>query len=146
MIIKQKTNQKFITKDVAGNPNGFLLPIYNHHENFFELGREPKQVYLTVVEPGHIKGPHLHYIRQGCFTCIKGNARFVLKTAEGYQVILSGDDYEYRSVVVPTGVPAALQCMGEEAAYVLNMPSPAWTPDMNDEHSSDFSDFDFQQL
>lgn len=146
MTIKQKTNPKFITKDPDGKVNGFLVPIYNIHEGFFEPGKEPQQVYLTVVEPGHIKGPHLHHIRTGCFTCIKGNARFLLKMPDGYQVIFSGDDHEFRSVVVPTGVPAALQCLGDEAAYVLNMPNPAWTPDMNDEHSTDFSDFDFQQL
>jgi len=44
---------------------------------------------------------------------------------------------------VPTGVPAAIQCLGNEEAYMLNMPNPAWTPEMNDEHHADFKDFDF---
>ena len=42
-----------------------------------------------------------------------------------------------------SGVPAALQNICEEEAFVINMPHPAWTPDMNDEHTADFSDFDF---
>ena len=67
----------------------------------------------------------------------------MLKLPEGYKVFYSGENHEYRSVIVPTGVPAALQNIGDEDAYVLNMPNPAWTPDMNDEHTADFSDFDF---
>jgi dTDP-4-dehydrorhamnose 3,5-epimerase len=143
MKIQIKSNKKFITNDSNNQKNGFLVPIYNIHDEFFQRGKEPEQVYLTVISPGQIKGPHLHFIRTGCFTCIKGNARFILKTAEGYEVVLSGEDHEYRSVIVPAGVPAALQNIGECEAFVLNMPQPAWTPDMNDEHSSDFSDFDF---
>jgi len=138
-----KSNPKFITKDSENVPNGFLVPIYNIHEGFFPPGKEPQQVYLTVISPRQIKGPHLHFIRTGCFTCIKGNARFVLKTENGYEVVYSGEAHEYRTVIVPTGTPAALQNLGDEDAYVLNMPNPAWTPDMNDEHSADFSDFDF---
>ena len=143
MNIQTKTNGKFITKDHNGNPNGFLVTLYNIHDGFFPPGKEPQQVYLTVIAPRQIKGPHLHYVRTGCFTCIKGNARFVLKLPEGYQVFDSGEDHEYRSVIVPTGVPAALQNVGNEDAYVLNMPNPAWTPDMNDEQGADFSDFIF---
>jgi dTDP-4-dehydrorhamnose 3,5-epimerase len=143
MNITTRVNKKFVTRDHQDNANGFLVPIYNIHDEFFPPGMEPKQVYLTVINPHQIKGPHLHFIRTGCFTCIKGNARFVLKTANGYEVFYSGEDHEFRSVIVPSGVPAALQNLGSQEAYVLNMPTPAWTPTMNDEHTADFSDFDF---
>ena len=145
-LLNSKSNPKYQTKNNQGRVNGFLVPIYNIHDGFFPSGKEPQQVYLTVIAPGEIKGPHLHFIRTGCFTCIKGNARFVLKTDEGYQVVMSGEDHEYRTVIVPTGVPAALQNLGKEDAYVLNMPHPAWTQDMNDEHSAEFSDFDFSVI
>lgn len=144
--MKTKVNQKHITKDHAGQPNGFLVPLYNVNDRFFEPGKEPQQVYLTVIDPHKIKGPHLHFIRTGCFTCIRGNARFVLKMEKGYEVFYSGENYEYRMVIVPTGVPAALQNLGEDQAYIINMPSPAWTPTMNDEYTADFSDFDFNKI
>lgn len=146
MTLQTKTNPKFITKDSTGEPNGYLVPIYNIHDGFFPPGKEPQQVYLTVIAPRQIKGPHLHYIRTGCFTCIKGNARFVLKTSAGYEVVYSGEAHEYRTVIVPTGVPAALQNLEDDESFVLNMPNPAWTPDMNDEHGADFSNFDFTAL
>ena len=143
MTIANKVNKKYATKDHQGQTNGFLVPIYNVNEDFFPAGLAPQQVYLTVISPRLIKGPHLHFIRTGCFTCIKGNARFILKTEAGYQVFYSGESHEFRSVIVPTGMPAALQNLGEDEAYVLNMPTPAWSPTMNDEHTADFSDFDF---
>ncbi|MGQ0739700.1 MAG: WxcM-like domain-containing protein [Bacteroidota bacterium] len=143
MEIRTIVHKKFLTKGDDNRVNGFLVPLYNIHDKFFETGKEPQQVYLTSVLPGTIKGPHLHFIRTGFFTCIKGNVRVVLKTDNGYKVFLSGVDHNYLSVEIPTGVPAAIQCLGEEEAFILNMPNPAWTPDMNDEHSADFSDFDF---
>jgi hypothetical protein len=143
MRIKQKTNRKFETKSNLGLVNGYLVPIYNIHDGFFPKGEEPQQVYMTVISPSQVKGPHLHFIRTGCFTCIKGNARFILKSDDGYEVIYSGEDYEFTTIIVPTGVPAALQNLSDEDALILNMPQPAWTPDMNDEHTADFSDFNF---
>jgi dTDP-4-dehydrorhamnose 3,5-epimerase len=143
MPVITKANPKFVTKNHNKQPNGFLVPIYNINDGFFPSGKEPQQVYLTVIGPRQIKGPHLHFIRTGCFTCIKGNARFVLKTEAGYELIYSGEAHEFRTLIVPTGVPAALQNLGDDEAYVLNMPNPAWTPTMNDEHTADFSDFDF---
>ena len=146
MDIKYKGNRKIITKNSKGIENGFLVPIYNINEGFFEKGNEPKQVYLTVVESKEVKGPHLHFKRNGCFTCIKGNARFILKIDNSYKEYLSGEDYQFSSVIVPKGIPAALQNIGNDRAYIINMPSPAWTPEMNDEHSADFSDFDFENF
>jgi dTDP-4-dehydrorhamnose 3,5-epimerase len=143
MEIRTLPHKKFTTKDEHGEVNGFLVPIYNIHDNFFAEGKEPQQVYMTTILPGTIKGPHLHFIRTGFFTCIKGNVRVVLKTEEGYKVFYSGEDHEYLSIEVPTGTPAAVQALGDEEAFLLNMPNPAWTPDMNDEHTADFDDFDF---
>jgi dTDP-4-dehydrorhamnose 3,5-epimerase len=143
MEIRTNPHKKFTTKDEHGGVNGFLVPLYNIHDKFFAPGKEPQQVYLTTILPGTIKGPHLHFIRTGFFTCIKGNVRVVLKVDGAYHVFFSGEDHQYNSIEVPTGVPAAVQCLGDEEAYLLNMPNPAWTPDMNDEHTADFSDFDF---
>ena len=143
MDIRTLEHKKFETRDEAGEVNGFLVPIYNIHDGFFSEGKHPQQVYMTTILPGKLKGPHLHFIRTGFFTCIKGNVKVVLKLEDGYKEFFSGENNEYRSIEVPTGVPAVVQCVGDEEAFLLNMPSPAWTPDMKDEHSADFSDYDF---
>ena len=141
MDIRTQPHAKHITKDEAGKPTGYLVPIYNNNDGFFAPGAEPKQVYLSVIAPGLKKGPHLHHIRTGFFTCVRGDVKIVLKTAQGYKELYSGENHRYLSVEVPAGVPALLINTGDGEAFVLNMPSPAWTPAMNDEHTADFSDY-----
>lgn len=134
---------RITTKSAAGKPTGWLVPIFNVHESPIAPEQFPKQVYLTVIAPGEIKGPHLHLDRWGLFTCIKGNARIVVRTAAGYEDYLTGELHGFATVQVPAGIPAALQNIGDEEAYLLNMPSPAWRPDAQDEHPASFDDFDF---
>jgi hypothetical protein len=141
MNLRTQAHKKFVTRDHKGQSNGYLIPLYNIHDGFFAPGREPKQVYLTVVAPRCKKGPHLHLIRTGCFTCIKGNIRVVTKVDGHYMEYFSGEDHQYLSIEIPTGVPTVIENIGAHEAFVLNMPDPAWTPEMNDEHVADFSDF-----
>ena len=143
MDLRIQKHQKFVTKDEDGQPNGYLIPIYNINDGFFSPGTEPKQVYLTVVSPGKYKGPHLHFIRKGFFTCIRGNIKIIIKSDGEYKVFFSGESFDYASIEVPIGVPAVIQNIGIDEAFVLNMPNPAWTPEMQDEHTADFSDYDF---
>jgi dTDP-4-dehydrorhamnose 3,5-epimerase-like enzyme len=143
--MKTKKNQKFDTKDEKGNLNGYLIPIYNIHDKFVEKGKEPQQVYLTVVKQGSVKGPHLHYVRTGLFTCIKGDIKIVTKEKGVYHEYYSGENNDYLSVIINNGTPAAIQNIGDGDAFLLNMPSPAWTPTMNDEYNDDFSDYNFNK-
>ena len=136
-------NKLYKTFDEQGEVNWSLVPIYNENENKYPIENGPKQVYLTTIKVGKIKGPHLHFIRTGYFTCISGDVRIVVKTDGAYKTYFSGESYDYASVTIPVGIPAALQNVWQKDALVLNMPSPAWTPEMNDEHSADFGDFDF---
>ena len=141
MEIRTLEHKKHITYDENKITNGFLISLYNINDKFFSPGKEPQQVYLTTILPQSVKGPHLHYIRTGYFTCILGNVKIVLKTESGYKEFYSGTDYNYLSVEVPAGIPAVIQNIGSIEAILINMPNPAWTPNMNDEYSADFSDY-----
>jgi dTDP-4-dehydrorhamnose 3,5-epimerase-like enzyme len=144
MPMRSREHAKFITKDAAGEANGWLVPIVNVHDDFPDAAQWPKQVYLTVVAPGKVKGPHLHLKRWGLFTCIAGNVKIVTRAADGtYEETFSGVDHGFRTVHVPAGVPAALQNSGESEAYVLNMPSPSWHVDDQDEHEVTFEGYSF---
>ena len=138
-----KKNRKYITTNRSGKPNGFVVPIINVHDQFVDEERWPKQIYLTVVTPKEVKGPHLHYKRWGLFTCIKGNIKIVIRIEGEYQEYFSGEDFEFQTVQVPSGIPAALVNIGDENAYILNMPSPSWHPDDIDEWEVSFNDFHF---
>jgi dTDP-4-dehydrorhamnose 3,5-epimerase-like enzyme len=145
VTIRRLPHKQIITRDSQGEVNGFLVPIFNARENSLAAAQHPQQVYLTVVAPGKIKGPHLHLKRWGLFTCIKGNGRIVVRTENGYEEFKSGEAYEYATIQVPAGVPAALQNIGDMDAYFLNMPAPAWAVDDQDEHPVSFDDYDFSK-
>ena len=143
MRITSYTHPKLPTQNLKGEKNGYLIPIYNENESPIQPAQKPCQVYLTVVAPGAIKGPHLHMQRWGLFTCIKGNVKIIVKTPQGYEDHFSGEDHEYRTVQVPEGWAAALHNQGKSEAFVLNMPSPAWTVENQDDHPVSFEDYRF---
>ena len=124
------------TKDATtGKLNGYLIPLWNCHEQDWR----PDQVYVTVVEPACSKGPHLHKKRFGRFVCITGNVEIITRRAKHpetnglYQRHLSGEDHDYALIEVPAGVPAEICNIDSIPAVVLNMPTPAWRPDDQDE-------------
>jgi len=143
--IRKKKNKKIITKNLLGKENGFLIPIINIHDQFIEEAQWPKQIYCTTVTPNEVKGPHLHKKRWGLFTCIKGNAKIVTRINGHYEDCFTGEDYDYATVQVPAGIPNALVNIGDCDAYIINMPSPAWHIDDQDDWEVQFDDYDFSQ-
>ena len=113
------------TRDAQGNPNGWLLTCWH-----IDDGPQIDQVYLTVIAPGAVKGPHLHHRRRGLFTLIKGTARIVQRIAGAYVAteMVVGSRLE-----VAPGIPAALYNTGQDEAFLLNMPSPPWRASEPDE-------------
>lgn len=139
-MIRRKPNPRIVTTDRDRRPNGFLVPIYNVHDGFVSREQQPQQAYLTVVAPRSTKGPHLHMRRWGLFTCVSGNVRIVVREEERYEHYYSGELYDYQTIQVPAGLPAALVNDWDEPAFVLNLPSPAWQQDDQDDHPVKFDE------
>lgn len=144
MRIKVRDNTRIITKDNNGEDTGWLVPIFNVHDDFLHPDQYPEQVYLTVIGVRNVKGPHLHKKRWGLFTCIRGNAKIVVRTGSGYEEYYTGEEYNFRTIQVPAGTPAALQNIGDEEAFVLNMPAPSWHIDDQDDHPVSYDDYIFK--
>lgn len=127
-----ETVKPVVTRGKDGEYNGWLLPIWNATESDYR----PDQLYLTVVNPGCVKGPHLHLKRAGRFVCVKGNVKIVTRTLDAYTEHFTGDEVTngFQVVSVPPGVAAAIYNVGDVPAYVLNMPTPAWTPEDQDDN------------
>ena len=118
---------KIETKDPQGRVNGWLLPVWNSTD-----GPKIDQVYLTVISQGMMKGPHLHNVRRGYFKVLKGAVLLVWRYPEDvYHQLALG--VTSNPCIVSSGVPAAFYNRGLGDAYVLNMPSPAWSKDEPDE-------------
>jgi len=144
MPVLVQHHPKIATRTETGQTNGWLVPVFSVHDGVVDAAQHPRQVYLAVIARRAVKGPHLHLKRWGLFTCIRGNARIVVRTESGYEEYLTGEDHGFATVQVPAGSPAALQNLGEDDAYVLNMPSPAWKVDDQDEHPVSFDDYTFR--
>lgn len=120
--------ERIATKDKAGRPNGWVLPLWN-----VDSGQPCEQVYVTAIAPAAMKGPHLHMKRAGRFCCIKGDVRIVTREGDQYIDHVSGETSGHEIVQVPAGTPAALYNIGEGEALVVNMPSPQWRADDQDQ-------------
>ena len=70
--------EKHDTKDIHDkHQNGSLTVVWRDWDKL--LVNDPKMVYVSSVNPGEIKGPHLHKKRNSYFTCIHGKVVFILK-------------------------------------------------------------------
>jgi quercetin dioxygenase-like cupin family protein len=127
MITELKT---IPTKDDKGTPNGIVVPIWHVDD-----GSKVDQVYMTTILPGCQKGPHRHEKRCGAFTVIRGRVLIVTKHGDKYREHLcDADTREFRTIHVAPGVTAALYNVGSSIeALVLNMPTPPWRADDQDE-------------
>ena len=124
-------------------PNGWVLPIFNENDGFVDKKNHPKQVYLTVVTGFNIKGPHLHKRRSGLLTCIVGNVKIIVRQKGKYHEFFTGENFGFRTIKIPAGIPMAIQNVDDTDAYVLNMPSPAWSKEDLDDHPVNFDDYVF---
>lgn len=134
--------QRHVSKNKDGRPNGYVVSLYKDWEGLFKS--EPKQVYLNITAPGEKKGPHLHMQRWDYFTTIKGSARFVIKYGpRDYEVIdvHVRDGEGIKIVEVPPAIPCLIVNIGQEEAWVLNMPNPAWHPDHPDDNPVSYDDY-----
>lgn len=133
---------KFDTKNIIDkHVNGSLTLIWRDWDNI--LKNTPKMVYITSVNRGEIKGPHLHTKRNSYFSCIHGNVLFVIKDNNGkYHEIVSNHD-EPIIVFVPSGIPSAHINLSESTSRVLCLADIAWRPDDNEMENIVFDDYDF---
>ena len=65
-----------------------------------------------------------------------------MPTEVGYRRYLSSEDHGFATIQIPVGVPAMIVNIGEEEAHLLNLSSPEWRPDDQDEHPVSFDDYD----
>ena len=140
------------TKDfITGEVNGRFIPIWRDWDSYLEV--PPKMVYMTACLPGKIKGPHLHRMRWGYLTCIKGRVVFVIKhqlmNEKGemnhrYEEIIL-DASNPQVIEIPPNVPQAHVNIGEEEAIIVNICNPAWHPDNQDNYAAEYDDYDFSR-
>jgi len=129
------------TKDVRhGHQNGVFIPVWRDWDKEYE--HDPKMVYVTTCFPGELKGPHLHKTRWSYLTVLKGKVAFIVKTDAGFKEYVISDE-KPQTLVIPAGIPQAHVNIGAVDAIVMNLCTPAWHPDNQDNYTADYGDYDF---
>jgi len=132
------------TKDVLDNHvNGSLTVIWRDWDKIFPT--EPKMVYVSSVNPGEKKGPHLHTKRDSYFVCIRGKVVFIVKDHEGKYHEIESSEEDPVLVQIPKNFPSAHINTSNQIASVLALASIAWRPNDNEMINVTFDDYDWNK-
>jgi dTDP-4-dehydrorhamnose reductase len=146
--IRVKECRKHATKDVNGRENGYVVPILSRLDDpGFVQDERFSHYYLTVAEPGSIKGWHTHRRKTGHFFVVDGLAKLVLHDGRRFKEFLLGreDGQEHDRVVrVPAGITAAIKAVGRKPALIINYSSPPYDPRDRDEMATTDIPYDWQ--
>lgn len=132
------------TKDIKDqHVNGSLTVIWRDWDNIIK--NEPKMVYVSSINPGEIKGPHLHVKRDSFFVCIHGKVVFIIQDKNGkYQEIESSDDNPIL-IHVPKNYPSAHINTSTDISRILVLADIAWRPNDNEMKNVIFDDYDWSK-
>ena len=119
---------------------GFLMEMLRCDDSFF---KRFGQVYLSVCNPGVVKGWHYHKVQNDHFVVVSGEGRVVLydrrpgsKTfGEVNEFVLSTKDPLL--VSIPREVLHGIECVGDEPCYLINVPSEPYNYKSPDEFRVD---------
>ena len=70
--------------------NGSLTVVWRDWDKILEA--VPKMIYVSSVNPGEIKGPHIHTKRDSYFVCIRGKVVFIAKDKNGKYLEIESDE------------------------------------------------------
>ena len=143
-IIESLKLEKYPTKSILDQHiNGSLTVVWRDWDNIIKS--DPKIVYVSSVNPGEIKGPHLHTRRNSYFVCVHGKVVFIIKDKNGkYQEIESGED-DPVLVQVPKSFPSAHINISSGISRVLALADIAWRPNDNEMQNVAFDDYDWSK-
>jgi len=136
--------EKHETKDVKkGHVNGALTVIWRDWDKIIQ--HEPKMVYVSTVNPGETKGPHLHKQRTSYFSCIHGKVIFIIRDNDGKYFEIETTAEEPLLVKIPKGIMSAHINPTKDVGRVLALADIAWKPNDNEMENGLFDDYDWKK-
>ena len=142
--IKSHTLEKHQTKDIRdGHVNGSLIPVWRNWDKTISV--QPEMVYVTSINPGDRKGPHLHIIRHSYYVCIKGKVVFIIKEKSGKYLEIESSEENPVLVEIPKDYSSAHINLSNEPSIILSVVNPSWKPDNRDEHNVTYDDYDWDK-
>ncbi len=131
------------TKDIVDSHiNGELTVIWR---NWDDIIKNPEMVYLNSVNPGEIKGPHIHKNRTSYFLCLNGKMIIVVQDTDGKYHEIETDSTEAKLISVSNGIPAAIVNPSQNISKILVLADVAWKPNDNEMKNVTFDDYDWNK-
>lgn len=138
------TLEKHQTRDTNdSHVNGELTVIWRDWDEI--LPNEPKMVYINSINPGEIKGPHLHKRRTTYFYCISGDIVIVIQDNDGKIHEISTNLKSPILISVPKGMAAAIVNPNNEISKVLVLADVAWRPNDNEMENVQLDNYDWNK-
>ncbi len=132
------------TRDVKNQHiNGSLTVILRDWDNI--LKNEPKMVYITTVNPGEIKGPHLHKKRTSYFFCFKGKVVIIVRDLDGKYHEIETSEKEPKLIQVPKKFASAHVNLSDKPSTILTLADIAWRPNDNEMENLTFDDYNWEK-
>ena len=136
--------EKHQTKDTTDSHiNGELMIIWRDWDNI--ITSPPKMIYVNYINPGEIKGPHLHKNRTTYFSCIHGSIVLVIQDNDGRFHEVKADSERPTLISVRNGVAAAIVNPTDDISKVLVLADIAWKPNDNEMKNIDFENYDWNK-
>ena len=131
------------TKDVKDNRlNGELTVIWR---NWDKIIKTPEMVYVNSVNPGEIKGPHIHKNRTSYFLCLQGEMIIVIRDKNEKYHEIETNSTESKLISVSNGTPAAIINPSKNISKILVLADVAWKPNDNEMENTTFDDYDWNK-
>ena len=132
------------TKDIIDSHiNGELTVIWRDWDNLIK--NHPKMVYVNSINPGEIKGPHIHKKRISYFSCIHGSIVLIVKDDDEKFHEIKSDSEKPVLVSVSNGTAAAIVNPTTKVAQVLVLADIAWKPNDNEMQNTSFKDYNWNK-
>ncbi len=136
--------EKHQTKDIADSHiNGELTVIWRDWDNL--LKNHPKMVYVNSINPGEIKGPHIHKNRTTSFFCIDGSIVLIIQDDGKKFHEMKMNSEKPVLITVPNGIAAAIVNPTSKIARVLVLADIAWRPNDNEMKDVLFDDYNWKK-
>ena len=136
--------ENYQTKDITDSHiNGELTVIWRDWDNLIK--NHPKMVYVNSVNPGEIKGPHIHKNRTTSFSCIHGNVVLVIQDNDGKFHEIKADSEKPVLITVSNGIASAIVNPTAKIAKVLVLADIAWKPNDNEMIDVSFDNYDWDK-
>ena len=136
--------EKHSTKDVDdGHNNGELTVVWRDWDKIIK--NHPKMVYVSSINPGEIKGPHIHTKRTSHFVCIHGKVLFIIKNSDDtYSEIEYSDEHPVLDHV-PKNIASAHINLSTTTSRVLALTDISWKPNDNEMINTTFDNYNWKK-